>query len=81
MDDRVNSPQQLLLEKPYKPKFHNAALYTRADGKPHIGLTSASHQPSVGSSSAHGGGASNATASTVPHYLVSETVQIGKWTL
>ncbi|XP_065086160.1 uncharacterized protein shn isoform X2 [Ochlerotatus camptorhynchus] len=32
MDDRVHSPQ-LLVEKPYKPKFHNAALYTKFDGK------------------------------------------------
>ncbi|KAL9701906.1 hypothetical protein quinque_005347 [Culex quinquefasciatus] len=32
MDDRVHSPQ-LLVEKPYKPKFHNAALYTKFDAK------------------------------------------------
>lgn len=31
MDDRVHSPQ-LLVEKPYKPKFHNAALYAKFDG-------------------------------------------------
>uniref|UniRef100_A0A182XZI4 Uncharacterized protein n=1 Tax=Anopheles stephensi TaxID=30069 RepID=A0A182XZI4_ANOST len=42
MDDRVNSPQQLLLEKPYKPKFHNAAFYTRFDNKPHVGLVGGS---------------------------------------
>ncbi|XP_055602121.1 uncharacterized protein LOC129750939 [Uranotaenia lowii] len=30
MDDRIHSPQ-LLVEKPYKPKFHNAALYTKFD--------------------------------------------------
>ncbi|XP_058836700.1 uncharacterized protein LOC131693138 isoform X2 [Topomyia yanbarensis] len=32
MDDRVHSPQ-LLVEKPYKPKFHNAALYAKFDAK------------------------------------------------
>ncbi|KFB36656.1 AGAP007640-PA-like protein [Anopheles sinensis] len=34
MDERVHSPQQLLVEKPYKPKFHNAALYTKVESKP-----------------------------------------------
>ncbi|XP_052873840.1 uncharacterized protein LOC128279161 [Anopheles cruzii] len=35
MEDRVHSPQQLLVEKPYKPKFHNAALYSnKFDCKP-----------------------------------------------
>ncbi|XP_049541514.1 uncharacterized protein LOC125954899 isoform X2 [Anopheles darlingi] len=35
LEDRVNSPQpHLLSEKPYKPKFHNAALYTKLDCKP-----------------------------------------------
>lgn len=35
MDDRVSSPsgqqpnQTMVLEKPYKPKFHNASLYTK----------------------------------------------------
>lgn len=35
MDDRVSSPsgqqqnQTIVLEKPYKPKFHNASLYTK----------------------------------------------------
>ncbi|XP_058123626.1 uncharacterized protein LOC131294820 [Anopheles ziemanni] len=34
MDERVHSPQQLLVEKPYKPKFHNAALYAKVESKP-----------------------------------------------
>lgn len=29
MDDRVSSPSQQAPEKPYKPKFHNASLYTK----------------------------------------------------
>lgn len=27
-EDRVSSPSSQQIEKPYKPKFHNAALYT-----------------------------------------------------
>ena len=31
MDDRVQSPQLSSAEKPYKPKFHNAALYAKVE--------------------------------------------------
>lgn len=30
-EDRVSSPSSYQIEKPYKPKFHNAALYTSDD--------------------------------------------------
>ncbi len=30
-EDRVSSPSSHQIEKPYKPKFHNAALYTAED--------------------------------------------------
>lgn len=30
-EDRVSSPSSHQIEKPYKPKFHNAALYTSDD--------------------------------------------------
>uniref|UniRef100_A0A182RFP6 Uncharacterized protein n=2 Tax=Anopheles funestus TaxID=62324 RepID=A0A182RFP6_ANOFN len=76
MDDRVNSPQQLLLEKPYKPKFHNAAMYTRFDNKPHIGSIGGNNpvaQQPVGPSAI--GGSANSVNPTVPHYLNGQNVE------
>ncbi|XP_050073128.1 serine-rich adhesin for platelets [Anopheles maculipalpis] len=75
MDDRVNSPQQLLMEKPYKPKFHNAAFYTRFDSKPHMHMHEGSiprTQQPVGPSTIVG--SSNVT-STVSHYLNGQNVE------
>ncbi|XP_050090324.1 uncharacterized protein LOC126574276 isoform X2 [Anopheles aquasalis] len=86
MEDRVNSPQpHLLSDKPYKPKFHNAALYTKLDCKPvaTVGPVGSSVtvgalvQPIPGTSnntpSAFVGSVSSNTAG--PHYLNGQNVE------
>lgn len=83
MDDRVHSPQ-LLVEKPYKPKFHNAALYTKFDGKLASGryasTTVANNSLHLHHQQQHHIGSGNATMTIVSqsapaasHYLVNPT--------
>ncbi|XP_055531784.1 transcription factor HIVEP3 isoform X2 [Wyeomyia smithii] len=72
MDDRVHSPQ-LLVEKPYKPKFHNAALYAKLDAK------LANKFPSSGPNSTGSGlpPALNVSHSAppTPHYFNGQNVE------
>uniref|UniRef100_A0A182FIA2 Zinc finger protein 40 n=1 Tax=Anopheles albimanus TaxID=7167 RepID=A0A182FIA2_ANOAL len=86
MEERVNSPQpHLLSEKPYKPKFHNAALYTKLDCKPVATVGPVGSNVSVGSllQPIHGT-SSNTPAAFVasvssnnagPHYLNGQNVE------
>ncbi|XP_021696009.1 uncharacterized protein LOC110675397 isoform X2 [Aedes aegypti] len=90
MDDRVHSPQ-LLVEKPYKPKFHNAALYAKFDGNklgtsgktvPTTLVVNSSQQHYI--SSLAGGGSNYSSNNTsmvshsvpsTPHYLNGQNVE------
>ncbi|XP_055645259.1 uncharacterized protein LOC129781714 [Toxorhynchites rutilus septentrionalis] len=66
LEDRVNSPQ-LLVEKPYKPKFHNAALYTKFDAK-------LANKFPVSTANISGVASLN-SAPTTPHYLNGQNVE------
>lgn len=69
MDDRVHSPQ-LLVEKPYKPKFHNAALYTKFDAK-----LAAKFSPSATNSTSITSANVSHSAPSTPHYLNGQNVE------
>ncbi|XP_058466197.1 transcription factor HIVEP3 isoform X2 [Malaya genurostris] len=71
MDDRMHSPQ-LLVEKPYKPKFHNAALYAKFDAKLANKLPSST--PSSTSSSTTNLNVSHSAPPT-PHYFNGQNVE------
>uniref|UniRef100_A0AAG5D8H2 Uncharacterized protein n=1 Tax=Anopheles atroparvus TaxID=41427 RepID=A0AAG5D8H2_ANOAO len=73
LDERVNSPQQLLVEKPYKPKFHNAALYTKVENKPIATVGPVGGLGLIGPQQAP----NNASAGSAPvsHYLNGQNVE------